>query len=128
MTNVIRFDPDPDLQPSRVMPRQSFTTDDTTDLAHSFFAAENGSVQTGVWEGAPARFEIDGYPSHELMAMLSGSVTITDLDTGRAEVFTAGDTFFVTKGSRIIWETTATMRKYYVIVPDAAPGAPEASS
>lgn len=119
-TNVIRFDPDPDMQPSRVMPRRSFTTDDTTDLDHSFFAAENGSVQTGVWEGAPARFEIDGYPAHELMAILSGSVTITDLDTGDAQTFTAGDTFFVTKGSRIIWEINETMRKYYVIVPDAA--------
>jgi uncharacterized cupin superfamily protein len=117
-TSIIRFDPDPDLQPSRVMPRRSFTTDDTTDLDHSFFAAENGSVQTGVWEGAPARFEIEGYPSHELMSILSGSVTITDLDTGHAETFTTGDTFFVTKGSRIGWEITETMRKYYVIVPD----------
>jgi uncharacterized cupin superfamily protein len=56
----------------------SFTTDDTTDLDDSFFAAENSSVQAGVWKGAPARFEIDGYPVHELMSVLSGSVTITD--------------------------------------------------
>ncbi len=120
MTRVIRFDPNPDLEPSRVMPRRSFTTDDMTDRDHQFFVADDGGVQTGVWEGAPARFEIDGYPSHELMSILSGSVTITDLDKGHAETFTAGDTFFVTKGSRIIWEITETMRKYYVIVPDAA--------
>lgn len=120
MTSIIRFDPDPDLEPSRVMPRESFTTDDTTDRGHVSFAAENGSVHTGVWEGAPARFEIDGYPSHELMSILSGSVTITALDDGRVETFTAGDTFFVAKGSRIIWEITETMRKYYAIVPDAA--------
>ena len=119
MTQVIRFQPDPDLQPSRVMPRRSFTTEDQTDRDHPYFEAPNGSVQTGVWEGAPARMEIEGYPSHELMSVLSGSVTVTDMDTGVAETFGAGDTFFVTKGSRIVWEITETMRKYYVIVPDA---------
>jgi uncharacterized cupin superfamily protein len=119
MTDVIRFDPDPSLEPSRVQPRRSFTTDDMTDRGRVFFEAENGSVKTGVWEGAPARFEVESYPSHEFMSVLSGSVTITDVDQGRSETFTAGDTFFVSKGSHIVWEITETMRKHYVIVPDA---------
>ena len=45
----------------------------------------------------------------------AGSVTLTSTDDGNSETFTAGDTFFVAKGTRCIWEITETLRKYYLI-------------
>lgn len=50
------------------------------------------------------------------MTVLAGSVTITDNDADRTTTFTAGDTFFIEKGTRLTWQITKTLRKYYVIV------------
>ncbi|CUJ95598.1 hypothetical protein RUE5091_01561 [Ruegeria denitrificans] len=50
-----------------------------------------------------------------MMTVISGSVTLTHPDGG-AETFTAGDTFFIKKGSKLIWEITEKLRKYYMIV------------
>jgi uncharacterized cupin superfamily protein len=50
-----------------------------------------------------------------MMTILSGSVTLTSTDDGNSETFTAGDTFFVAKGTRCTWEITETLRKYYFI-------------
>jgi uncharacterized cupin superfamily protein len=58
---------------------------------------------------------IDSYPVHEMMTVLAGSVTPTSLDDGRSETFTAGDTFFVSKGAGLVWEITETLRKFYFI-------------
>jgi len=37
------------------------------------------------------------YPVHEMMTILSGSVTLTSTDDGTSETFTAGDTFLLPK-------------------------------
>ena len=46
--------------------------------------------------------------------MISGSVTMTNAD-GSSGTFTAGDTFFIAKGTQCIWEVTETLRKFYMI-------------
>ena len=50
--------------------------------------------------------------SHPFLTILAGSVTLTNVD-GSSESFTAGDTFFIAKGTQCIWEITETLRKYY---------------
>jgi len=117
MAGITRFQPEPDTwSASDETPAEAFTTNDRTERDHPYFASEDESILTGVWECAPSVLEIDAYPVHELMTVLAGSVTITDRDAGRAETFTSGDTFFVEKGTRLTWEITETLRKYYVIV------------
>lgn len=108
-------DPATGMQPSDLTAPDAFTGDDRTELNHTFFATSDESVTTGVWECAPCREEIDAYPVHEMMAVISGSVTLTAPD-GRAETFTAGDAFFVPKGTRCTWEITEKLRKFYMIV------------
>ena len=39
---------------------------------------------------------------------------LTNAD-GSSDTFTAGDTFFIAKGTQCIWEITETLRKYYMI-------------
>ena len=102
------------LQPSDMTPVEAFTTDDKTELNDTFFATDDESILTGVWECAPCKEIIDSYPVHEMMTVISGSVTLTDAD-GNSDTYTAGDTFFVAKGTPCTWEITQTLRKFYMI-------------
>lgn len=117
MTNkVSRFEVDPQggMSPSTFTENSAFTTDDKTEVNHFFHATEDESRLAGVWECAPCLEDIKSYPVDEMMTVVSGSVTVTE--NGRApETFTAGDTFFIAKGTECIWEITETLRKYYFI-------------
>ena len=119
MTGAIRLlaggDPVAGMQPSDMTAPGDFTTADRSELNHTFFSTPDGAVLAGVWECAPAREEIDAYPVHEMMTVISGSVTVTGAD-GSAETFTAGDSFFIAKGTRCTWHITETLRKFYMIV------------
>lgn len=117
MSKIVRFEAHPaaGLLPSKETPLETFTTDDTTERDHSYFATEDERITTGVWECAPSKFVVESSPVHEMMTILSGSVTVTNHDDNQVETFTAGDTFFVAKGSSFTWEITETLRKYYFI-------------
>lgn len=117
MSNFMRILPEGSaagLQPSDMTDPGAFTTDDKTELNDTFFATGDESILTGVWECAPCREEIDSYPVHEMMSVISGSVTLTD-PAGNSETFTAGDVFFIPKGTPCVWEITETLRKFYMI-------------
>lgn len=107
-------DPDRGMQPSDMTPAEAFTSDDHTELNHTFFSTDNESILTGVWECAPAKEEIESYPVHEMMTVISGSVTVTSPD-GASDTFTSGDTFFIPKGTPVTWHITETLRKFYMI-------------
>lgn len=112
-----RFETEPaaGMMPSSFTSAEAFTTDDKTEINHFYFAADDESILTGVWECASCKEIHDPYPVNEMMTVLSGSVTLTSIDDGSSETFTAGDTFFVAKGTRCTWEITETLRKFYFI-------------
>ncbi|SLN48980.1 hypothetical protein PEL8287_02555 [Roseovarius litorisediminis] len=114
--STFRLTPNPEgMTPSEFTNPSSFTTGDKTEMNLFAYASEDERLLSGVWECAPAREDYpDGYPVHEMMHIISGSVTLTQPD-GRSETFTAGDTFFIPKGSPCTWENTQTMRKFYMI-------------
>ena len=113
---TFRLDPNPDvMEASDINRPEVFTTDDQTELNHTHFATPDESVLSGVWECAPCRDEIESYPVHEMMTVISGVLVLTHVN-GRSETFTAGDTFFIAKGTKLIWEITQTLRKFYMIV------------
>ena len=108
-------DPETGMQPSSFTPLETFTSDDHREVNHFFYAAPDESILSGVWESAPCKEEIDSYPVHEMMTVISGSVTLTNAD-GQSETFSSGDTLFVPKGTKITWHITETLRKFYLIV------------
>lgn len=114
-SKVIRLlpggDPTAGMQKSDMTAPDAFTTGDKTELNHTFFATPDDSILAGVWECAPCREEIDSYPVHEMMTVISGSVTVTNAD-GHAETFSAGDTFYIAKGAKCVWQINDTLRKY----------------
>ena len=107
-------DPVTGMQPSNLAPLETFTSDDHTELNHTFFATTDESILSGVWECAPCKEEIESYPVHEMMTVISGSVTLTNAD-GQSETFTSGDVFFIPKGTKCTWHITETLRKFYMI-------------
>jgi len=116
--NVIRLLPDGDpktgFQPSDLVPPELFTTTDKTELIHESYNNSETGISSGVWKCAPCREEIEAYPVDEMMTVISGSVTLTNAD-GSSDTFTAGDTFFIAKGTKCIWEITKTLHKFYMI-------------
>ena len=107
--------PDPaGMVPSDLTAAEAFTTDDRTEIICPHFETEDETILTGVWECAPCREDIDAYPVHEMMTLISGALTLTHAD-GRVETFKAGDTFFIAKGTPVIWEITEKLRKFYMI-------------
>ncbi len=114
-TTTFKILPDPgaDGRPSRLIPRGSFSTDDTQETAWPFHEVDDGSVAAGVWECAPCRMEIESYPVNEMMTIISGALTMTDAD-GVEERFGPGEVVFVAKGSKMTWHITERLRKYYM--------------
>ena len=111
----LQANPAAGMVPSDLVAADAFTTDDHTETIHSYFETDDESILVGVWECAPCREVIDAYPVHEMMTVLSGSVTLTNPEDGTSDTFTPGDTFFIPKGAPCIWEITETLRKYYMI-------------
>jgi uncharacterized cupin superfamily protein len=103
-----------EVEPSSMVELDAFTTDDQTELNQSYFASGDKNVLVGVWECAPCKEEIESYPVHEMMTIISGSVTLTN-KKGKSETFTAGDVFFIPKGAQCTWHITETLRKIYMI-------------
>ena len=103
-----------EMQKSDLTAPDAFTTSDKTELIHSHYSSADESILAGVWECAPCREVIDAYPVDEFMTVISGSLTLTDAD-GRVEVMSPGDSFFIAKGTPLIWEITKTLRKVYMI-------------
>lgn len=102
------------MKPSGFTSKKAFTTDDQTEINHFYHESDEQSKLAGVWECAPSREEIKSYPVNEMMTVVSGSVTVTE--AGKSpETFTAGDTFFIAKGTECVWEITETLRKFYFI-------------
>ena len=115
IANTFKIDPDFDgeRKATRLVPKASFTTDETDETGMSFYEAEDGSVASGVWECPPCKFEVASYPVNEMMTIVSGALAITNSD-GVKEVFGPGEVVFATKGSKMTWEITERLVKYYM--------------
>ena len=81
---------------------------------HEYFADATDQFTVGVWETTGYHRKLIDFPRHELMHLISGSVTFTD-DQGKAQSFKAGDTFFVPLGTPNAWKSEGTLRKIYCI-------------
>ena len=99
--------------PSRLIPKSSFTSDRSNELTSSFFDAEDGSVNAGIWECPPCKMHIPSYPVNEMMTIITGTLIITNSE-GNQESFGPGEVLFVSKGSEMTWQITEHLRKYYM--------------
>lgn len=99
--------------PSKLIPKNCFTSDERDETAIPFYHSEDESVSCGVWECPPCRLDIPAYPVNEMMTIISGALTITNAD-GVEESFGPGEVVFAQKGSKMTWHITERLRKYYM--------------
>ena len=90
----------------------------TCKIGGKIMSAANG-VKSGLWECTPGTFTVAERPNVESITILSGVVRLTDLGTGVATVLTAGDSAVLELGSSVKWEVLETVRKFFVIAPQA---------
>lgn len=98
---------------SNLIPKVCFTTEAQSETTYRFHQAEDGSVAAGIWECDPCRVEIESYPVHEQMTIISGKLLITNAQ-GNEESFGPGEVVFVSKGSKLTWHITERLRKYFM--------------
>lgn len=79
----------------------------------SFYETEEGSVASSVWECPPCKFEVASYPVNERATIVSGALAITNSESVK-EIFGPGEVVFAAKGSKMTWEITERVIKYYM--------------
>ena len=73
-------------------------------------------VHAGIWECHAGSFTIDAHPVDEMCHILEGEGSITHAD-GTACAIKAGDSFFIPKGTRMVWTVEKYLRKAYMVSP-----------
>jgi uncharacterized cupin superfamily protein len=82
------------------------------EKTHEYHGKDGRSV--GVWECTPGRMLEEDHAEDEFVTLLSGKLGLIDNADGGEEVFVAGDTFFLPKGSSLTWVVYETVRKFYL--------------
>lgn len=77
--------------------------------------AKGEGFESGVWSCSAGAFEISSYSINEVMLLVAGSMSLTDL-TGKTVELDEGDMFFIPKGWSGTWTVHQDMKKMYVIM------------
>jgi uncharacterized cupin superfamily protein len=87
------------------------------DAVHDFIGNANGTLRLGVWECTPGRFASQRATT-EFFVVLKGSATLIGADGTRTDVG-PGDHAVTPKGWKGEWIVHATIRKIFMIHPEA---------
>lgn len=115
-STIVKIDPQADLGPSGGPARDLLLTDPPpTAQSRVWFEDPSGKIRIGVWECTPYSRRNTRPAYCELMHILSGSVTFTQL-SGRSWTVKAGETIIVPAGAENAWVSDVTIRKVFCIV------------
>lgn len=95
-------------------------------LRGKWLSKANG-VKSGLWECTPGKFEVPDRPNVESFQILTGTVKLTDLNTGKETVLLPGDMCTLELGTSVRWEVLTTVTKFFVIAPPEAEKPEEAT-
>lgn len=79
---------------------------------HEYYS--KGGRTSGVWVCSPGRMLEEQHGEDEFCTIISGKVGLIDNDDDQEEIFVAGDSFFLPKGSSLTWIVYETVRKFYM--------------
>lgn len=117
MTHVRCIDAPQDgagLEPSAYVDPGRVLRGTVEERARTLLSSADGRFLAGVWECSSILERIESYPADEYMLVLSGRVTVSDMDGGNRQSWGAGESFLMPKGWRGLWETEGTFRKHFV--------------
>ena len=117
-TKLVRLLPDGD--PLQGMTQGCFAGNviegDPIEYAHRFFSADreiSGQLRVGVYRGSAYTEKLSSYACDEIMIVLEGSVTVTDVN-GHQEIFEDGDCFFMPQGFSGYWKQSDNFKKFHM--------------
>lgn len=116
MVGIIRLDPHnpkgEGLAPWEVIPPDWLTG--PVPVQRGVKAYENNGLCVGTWENhGGSATSTHPYPLFELMQLIDGEVTIID-ETGKKDVISAGQAFFLPQGFKCSWDMAKYYRKYFM--------------
>lgn len=80
------------------------------------FGAPTDPVSSAYFGVTKSKFRMV-YPFNEQATVVSGEVTLTDEATGQSTTYKTGDSWFVTKGTAVLWEVLSdSFTKHYLAV------------
>lgn len=94
-------------------PAEGATRGSPIERTHEYEEKEGRS--SGVWECTPGVLYEETHLEDEFCTVISGRVGIVDNATGVEEMFVAGDSFYLPKGSSLTWNVYETLRKFYMV-------------
>jgi len=113
---IVKIDPQSDLAPSGGPARDLLLTSPPPSAqSRVWFEDLSGNLRIGVWECTPYSRRSLRPAYCELMHILSGSVTFTQM-SGRSWTVKAGETIIVPAGAENAWASDTTVRKVFCIV------------
>ena len=112
MSSIIRMS-ESDLQNPTYGPDAAGYTIEGSPIEKLHEYHDKDGTTNGVWECTPGVMQ-EPQTTDEFCTIITGQVEIIDEATGEREAFSAGDSFFLPKGSTLTWVITETVRKFYV--------------
>ena len=80
------------------------------------FGAPTDPLSAGYFGVTRSRFRMV-YPFHEQATVVSGEATLTDESSGQSTTYRAGDSWFVARGTPVLWDVTseAFVKHYFAV-------------
>ncbi len=111
-TNIIRM-VESDIEQPNYGPEPAPSAIEGTPIESTHEHYANGGSTSGVWVYSPGRM-VEEQEEDEFCTIISGRLGLIDNDGGAEEIFVAGDSFFLPKGSSLTRIVHETVRKFYM--------------
>jgi uncharacterized cupin superfamily protein len=119
---IIKCDANAGLEAWPDFPESEISSGDRSSTGHRWFEDKSLGFSVGVWEAGPNLGRWMNWPVHEFMVILEGEVVMVEED--RETVIKAGESFFIPKGRRCIWNQSEYAKKFMVLCDDRSTGHP----
>ncbi|MCC7252418.1 cupin domain-containing protein [Hyphomicrobium sp.] len=106
------------------MPKDDLIAGTGQQYGHLWLDDTASGLMVGVWACSPMTGRMGPWSTNEVMILLEGAVTIDHADGSRLDV-TAGEAFFIPKGTVCSWRQEGDLRKFFVIHSDSSGYVPE---
>jgi len=114
--SVIRFDAAAPLEAFPDFPETEISSGARDNRGHLWLDDPTAGLEAGVWESEPNLGRWMAWPVHEFMIIVEGEVVM--IEESRETVVGPGESFFIPKGRRCVWNQSSYAKKFFMIFDD----------
>ena len=115
---IIPLDANAKLEQWPDFPETEISSGDRGSRGHLWVDEPKHGLKVGLWEAEANLGRWMKWPMHEFMVVLEGEVVMIEED--RETVVSAGESFFIPKGRRCIWNQAGYFKKLMMLFDDPA--------